>query len=142
MSHEIVRCMRCNKIIRQCRCINHNKATVYDICDNCRQDEAEKEKSNSAIDYEELYRKETGEDVDINTIVSYISWLIQKLTDRDALLTAEHNRRVAAEARLNYLEEVAYPSRAFDNIGVCQKYDRLKNEHEQSIKDFDKEAGK
>lgn len=136
MSHEIVRCMRCNKIIRQCRCINHNKATVYDICDNCRQDEAEKEKSNSAIDYEELYRKETGEDVDINTIVSYISWLIQKLTDRDALLTAEHNRRVAAEKWIEYITDGDAPL-VDDDIEVYEVW-------QQSIKDFDKavkEAG-
>lgn len=37
MSHEIVRCMRCDKIIKQCRCMDHNKATVYDICDDCRK---------------------------------------------------------------------------------------------------------
>ncbi|MFA5715952.1 MAG: hypothetical protein WC998_09435 [Candidatus Paceibacterota bacterium] len=41
MSHEIVVCLRCDKIIRQCRCMNHNKQRVYDICDDCRKIEEE-----------------------------------------------------------------------------------------------------
>lgn len=41
--HFIVRCHRCNKIIRQCRCTTKDKYVTYELCEEC---EKEKKKKN------------------------------------------------------------------------------------------------
>jgi hypothetical protein len=42
MSHEIVKCKKCEKIIRQCRCFDCIKPTIYEICDDCEKDDISK----------------------------------------------------------------------------------------------------
>lgn len=36
MSHYILRCSSCNKVIEQCRCYGCDKATLYDKCNACK----------------------------------------------------------------------------------------------------------
>jgi len=40
--HEIVLCKYCGKTIRQCRCMDHNKPTRYEVCLVCKALEAAK----------------------------------------------------------------------------------------------------
>ncbi len=35
MSHFIVRCRCCNKVLNQCRCADLNKELRYEICEGC-----------------------------------------------------------------------------------------------------------
>ena len=36
MSHEIVKCSICKKIIAQCRCMDCNKEVRWEICEECQ----------------------------------------------------------------------------------------------------------
>ena len=36
ITHEIVKCSKCKKIIRQCRCMDKNKPIHYEVCDECK----------------------------------------------------------------------------------------------------------
>lgn len=35
--HEIVKCSKCDKVIRQCRCMDKNKPIVYEVCQECQR---------------------------------------------------------------------------------------------------------
>ena len=36
MSHEKIVCPKCEKVIKQCRCIEGHKNTIYRLCDSCK----------------------------------------------------------------------------------------------------------
>lgn len=37
MGHEKVICKVCDKVIRQCRCLEGHNNTKYEICDDCKE---------------------------------------------------------------------------------------------------------
>ena len=41
MDHFICYCIRCDKVINQCRCPDKNKTVIYSICDECKKKEKE-----------------------------------------------------------------------------------------------------
>ena len=34
--HKIVKCIKCEKVISQCRCMDMNKPVEYELCDECK----------------------------------------------------------------------------------------------------------
>ena len=36
MSHGIIKCSECGKVILQCRCIEGHKNVTYQVCDECK----------------------------------------------------------------------------------------------------------
>lgn len=49
MSHGIVKCELCDRIIRQCRCRNHTKNVSYELCQVCQ----DRQKAIEEMDREE-----------------------------------------------------------------------------------------
>jgi len=36
--HEIVKCSKCGKIIKQCRCFVKDKPVRYEVCEECENE--------------------------------------------------------------------------------------------------------
>ncbi len=56
MSHEIVRCKSCKKVIRQCRCGCINKPTRYEICEECRNKDTSVMKDQTLEIFDEMLK--------------------------------------------------------------------------------------
>ena len=48
--HSKTICKICNEIIKQCKCMDKNKTTIFDICDKCKKEQL-------ASQLKELYNK-------------------------------------------------------------------------------------
>lgn len=84
--------------------------------------------------YEELYRNETGKNTRGRSNsyfekwyhYEFVYWLIQKLSDKDKLLTAEVSRREAAEEYLMAIElNKAYSEES--NFMFCTERDKWRD---------------
>lgn len=52
MTHFLIKCDKCEKVIAQCRCPSKDKAVQYQTCDECNPEKVEKNKMIGGVDDE------------------------------------------------------------------------------------------